>query len=181
MITNSRHEPLRYTLPADFAIARRAKLSAALNDQIDETRSHGFEPSFIGPTGTGKTFALLAIRHELRGIFVDWPEFLADVRQFYSMQTEDAYWFDPVRWASANVRHLMLDDVGAERDVTGHDVAIFDRVVRARASLGSPLSFTSNLTERQLQDRYGFPVLSRLGRMCHLIELAGDDRRLERA
>lgn len=181
MITNNRCEPVAYRLPVDAIDAHRNRLTTWLNDQIDEAQVLGYEPAFLGPTGTGKTFALLAMRDARPSEYVDWPEFLLDIRAFYRMQTEDAHYFDPVRWACHYNGGLLLDDVGAERDPNGHDVEAFDRIVRSRAAHGMPLSFTTNLSVDAMGERYGEALMSRLGRMCHFIHMTGADRRLERA
>jgi len=180
MITNDRSNPVRYKLPVDAHAAQRNRLSAWLNDQIDEAHRFGCAPAFLGPTGTGKTFALLTLRDTRPSVYVDWLEFLADIRTFYRMQTEDSSCFDPVQWARSYSGHLLLDDVGCERDLSGHDVEVFDKVVRSRVAQCTPLSFTTNLSVDAIAHRYGEPVMSRLGRMCHFIEMAGVDRRLER-
>src|SRR5579864_3454733 len=112
MITNNRFSPLHYRLPKDAAIANRNKLTTWLNGEIDECQTMGFEPSFFGPVGSGKTFALLAMRHARPSEYVDWQEFLDDIRVHYGMQTEDAHFFDPVRWASGYVGGLLIDDLG---------------------------------------------------------------------
>lgn len=181
MITNNRFEPVAYRLPLDAAVARRDRLTKWLNDSIDEGHGLGYDPVFIGPTGTGKTFALLAMRDVRVSAYVDWAEFLLDIRAFYRMDTEDSHYFDPVRWASYYSGGLLLDDVGCERDPNGHDVEAFDRIVRSRAAHGMPLSFTTNLSVEAMGQRYGEAVMSRLGRMCHFIQMAGADLRLERA
>jgi len=181
MITNNKFHPVSYKLPIDALVAHRNRLTSWLNNEIDECQGMGFEPAFFGPVGSGKTFALLALRDARPSEYVDWQEFLADVRIHYGMQTEDAQYFDPIRWASAYAGALLIDDVGSERDPNGHDIAAFDRIVRARAAIGSPLSFTTNLSIDELQARYGVALTSRLGRMCHFIEMTGGDRRQERA
>jgi DNA replication protein DnaC len=181
MITHDRFEPIRYKLPLDSAVADRNRLTRWLDQKIYEAQGMGYEPIFYGPTGSGKTFALLAMRLGRPSMWLDWPEFLSDVKAFFDLKTEDAEYFDPVRCASNYPGHLLIDDVGAERDVSGLAIETFDRVVRARASSGYALSFTTNLSEHDLQARYGEPMVSRLGRMCMFIELAGADRRLERA
>src|SRR5690348_5104363 len=138
MITNNRTAPVHYKLPLDALSAHRNRLTAWLNDQIDLARDLGCNPVFLGPTGTGKTFALLAMRDARPSVYVDWQEFLADIRVHYGMQTEDEHYFNPISWASAFAGGLLIDDVGSERDISGHDTAAFDRIVRARAAIGSP-------------------------------------------
>ena len=84
--------------------------------------------------------------------------------------------------SSCGSRHVFIDDLGAEPTINNYGVrieAVGDYIVRFHA-LRKPhvrLILTTNLTERELDARYGGRVTSRLKDLCVPLRLKGADKR----
>lgn len=139
----------------------------------------------IGPTGTGKTFALAAIlanmtakrwlaRCDAEGLaatkrFVAWVRWPEEVNRFRTLVSSRDGGLEEAqrvvdRWAETEV--LVLDDLGAERLRGDYSedwaTSLLDLLVDRRHNDMLPVWWTSNLTREEFITRYGTRLWSRL-------------------
>jgi DNA replication protein DnaC len=146
-----------------------------------------------GPTGLGKTFAMVAAMKEtpsvahggvLRGpMFVDWPEFIGDIRRFETIETPDRERFDPLRRLSTYPGPMFVDDVGQEQAIVsgfrqGEAETVFSEFVNRRTGMQLALWIATNLAPKEIGSRYGQRTISRLAEHCVFVKFAGADRRI---
>lgn len=72
---------------------------------------------------------------------------------------------------------LFIDDLGMEV-VKDWAFQIFLNIVTYRYNADLPLYISSNLNERELLDRYGSAVFSRLAQMCTIVKLDAENYRM---
>lgn len=166
-----------------------------------EVPATGF--GLIGPTGTGKTFALAAIVQRLavnrwrrlapvHGLkvkrqflrWVRWPEVVAEFRlRAMNDKTHEKVADLVDLWATTEA--LVLDDLGAERLRSDYSedwtASLLDVVVDRRHNAMLPTWWTSNLEPDELVARYGTRLWSRLTGPNPAVRVAGGaDLRLVR-
>ncbi|MBI1731037.1 ATP-binding protein [Candidatus Acetothermia bacterium] len=135
-----------------------------------------------GSVGAGKTHLLIAMMrqmlesgvvkpHELR--FAPILELLEEVKR--SWNSPDATSIERFKRIDA----LFIDDLGMEiiRDWT---FQLFLSVINYRYNEDLPTFISSNLSERELLDRYGSAVFSRLAQMCRIVKLEAPNYRMKR-
>lgn len=129
----------------------------------------------LGTVGTGKTFGM----EFLMGT-VKHSQELADLYQSNKPQFEficfgDSYYHD--------YRNLFIDDLGAEATVVdyGTRIEVIEMIVSRRCAMfnryGCKTFLTSNLTSKEIDERYGPRLFSRIREMCNIIIFTGPDRR----
>lgn len=132
---------------------------------------------FSGPNGRGKSYAMASAASEFGACgWLDWPEFLTDIRTHWRMRTDDAAKFDPMAWATHYAPPLFVDDVGAETDEIG--VEKFQAVVNHRYNLRLVLVITTNLGVAEIETRYGKRSASRIAECALWVPMTGPDLRL---
>jgi DNA replication protein DnaC len=191
MITSNSAAPLSYQVPFRCERAQLVDLDAKMRSAV-EAGLTGLGAMFCGPTGTGKTYAMVAGMRalgrggfDLEPLFVDWPEFIGDCDRFERRfkGVEDAEKFDPFRRLCTYRGPLFVDDVGQDLVVvsgfkTNVAESAFDQFVNRRTGMELPLWITSNLAEADIQARYGERTVSRLSQHCLIVPVVGEDRRL---
>ena len=91
----------------------------------------------------------------------------------------------PNYYGSKKINDLIIDEVGAELicNKYGQKSESFIEVIEKRyidfVQKGSFTHFTSNLTPKEIETRYGYRVWSRINEMCTVIEISGKDSRFE--
>lgn len=134
-------------------------------------------------TGVGKTWGVEIIG-ELFGIRVNtvsrFTDSFNDSRdKMYELLKEPNY------YGTKKCRDAIIDEVGAEKIGNNFGVKseVFIDVVDFRYSefiqKGSFTHFTSNLTPKEIENRYGHRVWSRINEMATIIEVSGQDNRFE--
>ena len=141
---------------------------------------------FRGGTGLGKTFLSACIAREAadRGYSVAYESAPAALGEFESARfSRDA---DAAAAASARVREylecdlMILDDLGTEMS-TGFTVAALYQLVNTRLNAGRPSIISTNLSDAEIERRYGAQTASRLAGEYELLSFAGTDiRRLRK-
>lgn len=135
----------------------------------------------LGPTGTGKTHqAFGALRHlSILGLAgsvraASTADVYAKMRPRPGVDSEEVFSF----YANANL--LFLDDLGAAKTSEWVEEINY-RLVNHRYENHLPTVFTSNVPPKELGDRLGERVASRLIEMTQTVVLKGEDRRRKRA
>lgn len=185
MITSSSARPLDYVVGYEFERAVLADIDHPLTLQLRSAYESKRGALLHGPTGTGKTYAMVAAMRTFefssRAMFLDWAEFCADVDAFADYSTTDKELFNPQTRLFAWPAPLFVDDVGREPRLGKYqrsNAEMFDRFISARARLNQQLWITTNQSLNDFTDRYGERAVSRIYGHCRLIEISGDDRRL---
>lgn len=134
-------------------------------------------------TGVGKTYGMSIIAK----IFAIRLETV--VRLCKAMDASEERYLDMLNSAnyydSEKMHDKIIDEVGAESITNnyGSKYELFIEVLESRydkfIQKGIFTHFTSNLTKKQLESRYGHRVWSRINEMCTVIEVSGNDRRFE--
>lgn len=135
-----------------------------------------------GPTGTGKSSFMKAfhtigemIYNRTRSTYFrfHWNNCEDLVDEFEGKETDNLIFFQ--RYGHSP---RMFDDLGTEGIASKFGKTnIMQRIIKKRYLTRSITHFTTNNTEQELKDLYGFRVWSRLRDMCNIIILEGDDMR----
>lgn len=141
------------------------------------TANRGKSLLLVGPTGTGKTHEAYAAVRELAitGVSARWitttaSDMYAALRPRHGIDSETEF----RRYRDAPV--LLVDDLGASK-VTEFTEEVNFRLINYRYERHLPTLFTSNAVPKELTERLGERVTSRLGQMCQRITIGGADRR----
>ncbi len=137
-----------------------------------------------GPVGTGKTYIAYAIKHHLenhptnakRVRFHNATELLASIR--HDIEADPYSRTHIVDKILESRLLLIIDDLGAEKPTEWVAETLY-RIINHRYENEIPVIVTSNLSLDQLAQRIGDRTASRLGELCEVVELTGEDRRLQ--
>ncbi|HJZ13217.1 MAG TPA: ATP-binding protein, partial [Acidobacteriota bacterium] len=129
------------------------------------------------------------LRKGFSGLFVDFHELLSEIRDTYDelAQTSELQILRPI----LNVDVLVLDDLGSQRMTDWVKDTVF-HIINLRYNQNKTLLITTNLelersdskrrtdfekrlSQDTLQDRLGYPVVSRLYEMCTQLECTWKD------
>ncbi|MFJ4682008.1 ATP-binding protein [Streptomyces sp. NPDC088789] len=145
--------------------------------RILPTVGHHRSLLLLGPTGVGKTHqAYGALRHLApTGIRLAWTatssaNLYAALRPRAGVDSEAEF----RRYAHAPL--LLIDDLGAAKSSEWTEEINF-RLINHRYENQLPTILTSNVTPKELSERVGDRVASRLIEMCDRVVIQGDDRR----
>ena len=150
---------------------------------IEKYRQHkGFY--FFGTVGTGKTYNLYAILRLFRASwpidetsFWNVPCILAKFKAMYDKHDEGE---EAITNYLETKGVLFLDDLGGEKQ-TEWSVDIIYRLLNHRLENKKPTYIASNLSLKELADKYGDRVASRIAGMCEVIKVDGEDKRLNKS
>ncbi len=132
---------------------------------------------FYGRTGLGKTHLSLAIANEVikKGYNVIYGaagSFLRKIEKEKFGKAEDA----DTESLLENADLLILDDLGAEFS-TSFTVSVLYNIINSRICRGAPTIISSNLSLKELKERYPESIASRIIGTYALVNFAGDDIR----
>jgi len=132
----------------------------------------------LGSTGVGKTHEAYGAMRELAvsGVAARWgattaADLYAALRPRHGIDSEAEF----RRYRDA--RLLLIDDLGAERKPTEFTEEINFRLINHRYEHHLPTLMTSNVRPKELAERLGDRVTSRLAEMCQRVAMEGNDRR----
>jgi len=139
---------------------------------------HGRSLLLLGPTGAGKTHQAYGAIRELAitGVAARWistttADLYAALRPRHGIDSEAE--FRQYR----DARILLIDDLGADRKPTDFTEEVNFRLINHRYEHHLPTLITSNLLPKEIAERLGDRVTSRLIEMCQRVVFAGPDRR----
>lgn len=135
-----------------------------------------------GGVGSGKTYMAYALYKLLRAngwntLIGGSIDILQDIKEDFTNKAKDPYYqskFD--KW----IEHpgpMIIDDLGAEK-LSDWVLETFYSLINTRYERELPTIFTSNYSLKQLSERVGDRITSRIFEMCEIIKLDGDDRRI---
>lgn len=155
------------------------KIKELLKRNLDVESSTFVKGLFLtGSTGTGKTYALHAIRKHLQtfgkdcGDVENWVELLFELKDkiakgFLRATINDLTTF-PI---------IFIDDIGAEKQTEwGQEMLylIVNRIYEAEKIL----FIATNLSFEEFSVKYGDRLTSRILEMCEMKEIIGEDKRI---
>lgn len=122
--------------------------------------SRGVGAVLLGSSGTGKSSlthlmlrALIAAGFD--GYWTTYPKIMSLVKSGYD-DPEIRRWFER---RIRNAQVLVVDELGKEQGSDQHAASVLDDMLRFRLGAMMPTFLASNLTEEQLQTRYGHAVV----------------------
>ena len=158
-------------------------IATALDDQAERGAPvasvfQGRSLLLLGPTGTGKTHQAYGAIRELAitGVAARWittttADLYAALRPRHGIDSEAEF----RRYRGARI--LLIDDLGADRKPTEFTEEVNFRLINHRYEHHLPTLITSNLLPKEISDRLGDRVTSRLIEMCQRVVFTGPDRR----
>lgn len=136
------------TLPVDFQTFGDpvlVKMLDAVTKYVATVRDTGQGwLSFVGSSGTGKTYLGEAATRHLHGSVKRWPRFMA------KMRSGDFNIYESVDAVATITGVLMLDEIGVGNDAKTFGLDLLMQVMEARRS--RPTILTSNLTLQGLAE-----------------------------
>lgn len=134
---------------------------------------------FTGGVGTGKTHAIVALIKGLANSKGNFSECRFDDIGSITRCLRDSIAngsYEQVYERYLNRRVLIMDDLGTE-NITDFLKEFFHNIVNDRYNSMRPIVASTNLNSKELSERYGERVYSRLLDMCRVVKLKGKDRR----
>lgn len=140
--------------------------------------------SDMGKTGVLSPLFLHFIRQGRAGLWVQYNDLLAALRDFEGGQVEDRI------SAAKHAEFLFIDDFGdpsANKTATDYTRDVMFRILDHRNNYQSPTFITSNLDPKKMRDQFDERTVKRLAELCAFVEVAGapmrdliDDARTDR-
>jgi len=135
-----------------------------------------------GKCGTGKTYIVFGIKKNLLLLedrdFTIWNSTkLASIFRDESMTKSEYDRNYTLENLLKTTDRLIIDDFCAEK-YSEFLEECFYRIMNDRWESTAPMMITSNFSLKEISDRIGDRIASRIAGMCDIIELTGEDKRL---
>lgn len=167
--------------PARYEHATWEHVPQNIQKIIEDIRSLRKGIYIHGAVGTGKTHIVYGVQQKLYDMGIssrvhNTTELIFDLKQDINR--------DPIEkknWESRLIEYkgvLILDDIGSER-ITDYVAEVFYLIINHRYNEMKPTIFTSNLKVGELAQRIGDRTASRIVEMCEVVQLGGNDRRIQ--
>lgn len=167
-----------FPVPARYEKAKIEDVPERIKTCVDEFKASRKGIFISGGVGTGKTHIAYAIAKHIYGQKINvqvWnsAELMDAIRRGYDKPFDETF-EDLMKFRGL----LILDDVGSEK-LTEWVAERFYLLVNRKYNQMVPIVITSNFNIQQLAERIGERIASRIVEMCHIVELTGEDRRLQ--
>lgn len=134
-----------------------------------------------GRAGTGKTIMACSIGRQLiiEGCevkFISSPKFIIQLQNIYRQEGKT---IDSILDEISGIEVLILDDIGAEK-LTDFVRQTFYYIINEREQWLRKTIITSNYSLDELDERIDSRISSRIAGTCEIVELSGQDRRIEK-
>lgn len=155
-----------------------AAIKVPLDKIVDVICNDGEDSGIIllGKTGVGKT-ALMTASTRVFSAMYGKVERLNAQDMIKSISNEEGYFISGVHASE----YLYIDDIGTEHEryiEFGQIIKPFEQIIHERyLRYKGGLFATTNLELKEISDRYGSRVFSRLAEMCTFIKMDGKDFR----
>ena len=128
----------------------------------------------MGSYGTGKTHLASAIANDLidKGVVVrfgTWEGLLTQIREGFDTDTNVVR-----KFKSAQL--LVIDDFGKDKSSEWNDAILFE-IINHRYEANLPTVITTNLSGRDLMNRVGQAIYSRMSETFRGVKMIGEDQR----
>jgi DNA replication protein DnaC len=126
--------------------------------------------SDMGKTGALSPIFLRQIKQGLPGLWVQYNDLLAALKQFESGQVEER-----IR-AAQHTEYLFIDDFGdpgSAKTATDYAREVVFRIIDHRNNYQKPTFITSNLGPDRLAAQFGERILKRIDELCLMVEVKG--------
>jgi DNA replication protein DnaC len=168
-------------IPTRYQDAEYESVPQDIRDRFEKIRETRRGMYIHGPVGTGKTHIAYALKKHWdekggKSIFWNTTELLRSIKNDFDKKLYDRDREEERIMGSRGL--LFLDDIGSEK-ITDFVAETFYLIINHRYQENLPIIFTSNLPIADLADRVGDRTASRIVEMCDVIELVGEDRRME--
>jgi len=154
----------------------------AFSDQFSPKNGQSW--LFIGPTGLGKTHLSTAVAVELikKGydvVYESTQQIMTDYEtvRFSSGYSSDREMPDLTRYTEADL--LIMDDLGTEM-TTQYTISCLYNIINTRINRNLSTIISTNLTQKDLRERYSDRITSRLFGEYHPIVFTGSDIRYQK-
>jgi len=138
----------------------------------------------FGVCGTGKTHIAYACtkyfdENKIKSWLLNMPEMLGLMKEDFkdenkSVATENTNFSKILNYAGV----LIIDDIGSEKITEWVEEMVY-AIVNKRYEDVKPTIFTSNLPPEKLIEKYGDRIVSRIVGSCDVVELKGNDKRIQ--
>lgn len=174
---------LDYYRNDDRAFRQMENIFRACKSYADKFRADSPSLLFKGGTGLGKTHLSLAIANEVIqkgfGVIYGSAQSFAvslEKERFDRREPDEA---DSTQSQLLSCDLLILDDLGTEFSSSYVNAALYD-VINARMMAEKPTIISTNLSMKELEERYGERFASRIAGYYGKLEFLGSDVRVER-
>lgn len=143
-------------------------------DTIKERKGEGM--LFIGPYGAGKTRLVISLMNELDERYPSTEQMFGNIADIIHRVKNSFCEYSPtdrdIIGRMAGVRLLCIDDLGKEHS-TDWTHALTYEVINARYNAMMRTIFTTNLSKKDLMERYDRAIVSRIVEMSTVIDFTG--------
>jgi len=170
-------------IPARYEKAEYKDVPKAITKQFEKIRETKRGIFIHGSVGTGKTHIAYALKKQWdeenpyrTAIFWNTPELLQNEKNDFDRDNYSKK--RSIERLKDSKQLLILDDIGTE-NATGWVLDQLYMLINKRYNEMKPVIFTSNLSIEDVGKVLGDRIASRIVEMCDVIELTGDDKRLQ--
>ena len=125
-----------------------------------------------GDTGVGKTYAMYAIAKNKKAKVDNFPKLLVEFRDYM----QRGCYHDRIK-DYVDQDYLFIDDLGAEK-MSEYVAEFIYILVNERYMNQKRTVLSTNLSLEEFEERDGDRILSRIGEMCVMYSMEGEDRRI---
>lgn len=167
----------------ELGVSPRRKMQEIFNyckEYAEEFGSNSKSLMFRGKTGLGKTHLSLAIaasvaKSGFNVIYGSAQNLLRKAEKEYFSQNHETEFLNSL----LNCDLLVIDDLGTELETKFNNAQVYN-IINTRLNFSKPTIISTNLSGKELQDRYEQRVMSRLiGEYADLMFIGNDVRQLK--